>query len=127
MNFHFLQEIQFLIVCWKQWVLYCITWVLAYHIYIFWIDACAQNSTNVTYVFVSKKDKKRTYYKCLGKLYNQNFEIRKCQHYCLHHFPDQEKCVEWINCYKHGIPGSSHKGWSLVIWWPPSHYILFHH
>lgn len=84
MNFHFLQEIQFLIVCWKQWVLYCITWVLAYHIYIFWIDACAQNSTNVTYVFVSKKDKKRTYYKCLGKLYNQNFEIRKCQHYCLH-------------------------------------------
>lgn len=83
-NFHFLEETQFLIVCWKQWVLYCITLVLAYHICVFWIDACAQNSTNVTYVSVSKKDKKRTYYKCLGRLHNQNFEIKKCQHYCLH-------------------------------------------
>lgn len=64
-------------------VLYCITWVLAYHICVFWIDACAQDSTNVTYVSVSKKDRKRTYYKCLGKLHNQNLEIRKCQHYCL--------------------------------------------
>uniref|UniRef100_A0A803WFV5 NOVA alternative splicing regulator 1 n=1 Tax=Ficedula albicollis TaxID=59894 RepID=A0A803WFV5_FICAL len=50
----------------------------------FYPDACAQNSPSVTYVSVSKEDRKRTYYKCLGKLHNQNLEIRKCQHYCLH-------------------------------------------
>lgn len=72
----------------------------------FSIGAFAQNSTNVTYVSVSKKEKKRTY-KCLGKLHNQNFEIRKCQHYCLHVII-MKKCVGWMNvyCYKHRIPGS---------------------